>query len=82
MQLGAGSGSVGIAEVRESGLWKADTPYVSGDRFRIAVESGVVRYYKNAVPFYTSLRAPSYPLVANASIFQLAGTIRDATLGD
>jgi hypothetical protein len=81
VRLGPWSGSVGVAEVRESGVWKADTPYGTGDRFRIAVESGVVRYYKNGVPFYTSARLPSSLLVADASILSLGGTIRDATIG-
>ncbi len=78
--LGPWAGSIGVADVRENGVWKADTPYTAGDRFRIAVESGVVRYYKNGVPFYTSSRPPSYPLVADASILSLGGTIRDATM--
>lgn len=35
----------GYAEIRESGVFRARTPYVAGDRFRVAVEDGDVNYY-------------------------------------
>ena len=53
----------GIAEVRESSIYRADTTFVPGDRFRINVESGVVKYYKNGALFYRSGIQPSYPLL-------------------
>ena len=52
----------GTADVRENGLYRnAETSYAPGDKFRIAVASGVVRYYKNGVLFYTSTKAPDLP---------------------
>lgn len=42
--------------------------YQPGDVFRVSVESGVVKYYKNGTVFYTSLVAPTYPLYFNAAI--------------
>jgi hypothetical protein len=80
IRLGPASASTGIADVREKGVWKADTPFVTGDKFRIAVESGVVRYYKNAVPFYTSTKAPAYPLRADIAIFSVGGTIQNGVI--
>jgi hypothetical protein len=43
-------------------------PYRAGDIFRVAVRGGVVRYYRNRVLLTTSTRAPSYPLLLDASI--------------
>ena len=57
-----------FAEVREGGTYKADTPFATGDVFRVAVQSGVVRYSKNGTVFYTSQLAPAYPLVLAAAL--------------
>src|SRR6185369_10899034 len=50
----------GVAEVREANVYKWETPYKSGDLFRISIEGGAVKYYKNGAVFYTSARAVSY----------------------
>ncbi|MDQ5823423.1 MAG: DUF6443 domain-containing protein, partial [Chloroflexota bacterium] len=42
--------------------------YLAGDVFKVAVESGVVKYYKNGTLFRTSAVAPTYPLYFNAAI--------------
>ena len=68
------------AEVRENYAYKADTPYVSGDVFRISVESGVVKYYKNGTVFYTSSKTPSFPLYADAVMTSLNATITNAKM--
>ena len=70
----------GIAEVREANLYKTETPYASGDVFRISVEGGVVKYYKNGTAFYTSARAVSYPLIADTSFIAVGGTIASAVM--
>lgn len=57
--------SAGYAEVRVGGVWKADTPVTTSDRLRIAVESGVVKFYKGASLIHTSNVAPSFPLTAS-----------------
>jgi hypothetical protein len=70
----------GAAEVREKGVYKADTTFVSGDVFRIAVGAGVVNYYKNGTVFYTSAIAPNYPLLASVAINNIGGTISNAVM--
>jgi hypothetical protein len=70
----------GVAEVRESGSYRGDTSFASGDVFRIAVESGAVRYYKNGTLFHTSAVAPVYPLRPDASISALYGTVSSAMI--
>jgi hypothetical protein len=68
------------AEVRENYAYKADTPYVSGDVFRISVESGVVKYYKNGTVFYASTKTPSFPLYADAILCSSSATITNAVI--
>jgi len=70
----------GIAEVRESGTARTTTGFVSGDVFRIAVVSGVVKYYKNGVLFYTSGLAPAYPLLVDSTLVSLNATIANAMI--
>ena len=70
----------GIAEVREAGVFRTDTPFVAGDVFRIAVQSGVVRYSKNGALLYTSAVAPTYPLFFAAALSNLNATIGNAVL--
>ncbi|PYO59002.1 MAG: hypothetical protein DMD83_01065, partial [Candidatus Rokuibacteriota bacterium] len=69
----------GFAEVRENGVYRADTTFVTGDVLRINVQSGVVHYLKNGDVFYTSSAAPSFPLFLAAALADLGATITDAT---
>ncbi len=49
--------------------------YYSNDVFRIAVELGVIKYYKNGVLFYTSLSVPVFPLFVHVSLYDVGATI-------
>jgi hypothetical protein len=69
-----------VAEVREGGTYKADTSFVAGDVFRVAVQSGVVRYSKNGAVFYTSQMAPAYPLVLAAALSNRPSTVSNAMI--
>ncbi len=70
----------GIAEVRESGISRTTTTFVTGDVFRISVQSGVVKYYKNGVLFYTSGLAPAYPLLVDSTLVSLDASISNAVI--
>jgi hypothetical protein len=49
----------GVLEVRESGAYRVETSFSAGDTFRIAIDRGVVTYWKNGALFYTSsVQAP------------------------
>ena len=72
--------ATGVADVRENNAYKAETTYRSGDVFRISVESGVVKYYKNGSVFYTSAKQPGYPLMADASFINVSGTVSNAAI--
>ncbi|MCU1264588.1 MAG: repeat-associated core domain [Acidobacteria bacterium] len=43
--------------------------WTSGDRFRVAVEGGVVKYYKNTTMLYSSSVSPTYPLFVDTSLY-------------
>ena len=70
----------GDASVYENGMYKADVTFASGDIFKIAVNAGVVTYYQNGNVIYTSSIAPSYPLQASVSVFNLGGTVTSAVM--
>jgi len=42
--------------------------YAASDRLRVAVEGGIVKYYRNGVLLYTSTVAPQYPLLVDTSL--------------
>ena len=70
----------GVAEIRENNAYLSETTYTGSDVFRVAVQGGAVKYYKNGVVFYTSGRAPSYPLRVNAVFINLNGTVNGAVI--
>jgi hypothetical protein len=70
----------GYAEVRENNVYRTDTPLVAGDRFKVAVEGGAVKYYKNGVLFYTSTVTPVYPLLVDTSLLSAGATVTNATI--
>jgi hypothetical protein len=81
IDFGIKLGSNGIAEVRENFVYKAETTYVAGDVFRVGIEGGVMKYYKNGVRLYTSSKVPSYPLRADVTFTHLGSTINNAAIG-
>jgi hypothetical protein len=72
--------ATGVAEVRENGAYAGEVKYQSNDLFRIAIEDGQVKYYKNGELFYTSLNAPAYPLVVKASFINLNSRINNIVI--
>ena len=93
--VGLGSGGIGtgpadinfairlqgeVAEVRESGTYRIETPFSAGDRFAIVVSAGVVRYAKNGVVFYTSVSQASYAVRVHAVFFDLNGAISNVAV--
>jgi Big-like domain-containing protein/purple acid phosphatase-like protein len=67
-------------EVYESGVYQSSTSYTTGDVFRIGVENGAVKYYRNGVLFYTSTKAPSYPLYMDTALWSAGATIANAVI--
>jgi hypothetical protein len=71
---------IGLAEVRENGVWKRDTQYAPGTVLRVAVVGGQIQYSKNGVVFYTSTVQPTYPLIVDTSLWSLNATITNAII--
>jgi hypothetical protein len=69
-----------FAEVYENSVWKAGTSYTTGDVFRVAVEGGAVKYFKNGTLFYTSVKAPVYPLLVDTSLWMANATITNVKI--
>lgn len=81
--------SDGTAAMYESGSWVGDfgpsSTYATGDVFRIAVEGGVVKYYKNGLlgdrrnAMFPPV-APTYPLQMDTSLNSMNATISGAVI--
>jgi len=68
------------AEVRESGSYRGEVSFSSGDTLRIAVAGGRVEYSKNGGVFYTSGSGPSYPLLVDTSLFDGNASLTNVTI--
>jgi hypothetical protein len=67
-------------DVRESNVYKTEGRFVDGDVFRVAVEGGGVKYYKNGAVVYSSAAAVAYPLVLDTSLIGAGATLANATM--
>jgi hypothetical protein len=70
----------GRVEVRESGVYRTDTTFATGDILRVAVTGGRVTYLKNGTVLYTSSLAPTYPLLVDTAFLDLGATIANAVI--
>jgi PKD repeat protein len=49
--------------------------YAAGDRLRVSVDGGTVRYLRNGRLLYTSTVAPVYPLLVDTSLYNAGATL-------
>src|SRR4051812_7447346 len=71
----------GIAEVRESNVYRTDVSYAANDRLRIAVVGTTIVYSKNGTAFFTNTNpAITYPLLADTALLTLNATITNAVI--
>lgn len=73
--------SFSVAEVRESNVYRGETPYARGDVFRIAVQGGQVAYYKNGSLFFAGGKQPRFPLRAQVALQSINARIDAASIG-
>jgi hypothetical protein len=72
---------VGRLLVYEKGVYRGEFgAYAGGDRLRIAVVAGAVRYYRNGQLFYTSRVAPAYPLLVDSALYSTGATVKNVVL--
>jgi hypothetical protein len=81
------SGNVRIFENNTSVINQANDTYffgtyMAGDVFRVAIEGGVVKYYRNGTRIHTSTSTEPviYPLFVDTSLNTLGATITNAQL--
>lgn len=68
-------------KIYESGLYKGTFGTLAvSDTVTIAVYGGLVRYYLNTTPVYTSATVPTFPLNLDSSINSLAGRISNVMI--
>ncbi|NEN24749.1 T9SS type A sorting domain-containing protein [Cryomorpha ignava] len=71
----------GGGEIRESGSYKASIGnYYIGDKFKIAIEDGILRYYKNTILLYESTAAPIIPQYVDLAFEQKNAEISDVKI--
>lgn len=82
VDFGLNTTFTGFVAIYEKGVLVANnvSTYVAGDIFRVAVESGVVKYYQNGTLLYTSLAAPVYPLHFDSALNLSGGTVTNAKI--
>ena len=68
------------AWVIEDGVVKAKVKYRANASFRVAVEGGKVKYYKDGNVIYTSANAPVYPLMINASLINTNSSVSNVMI--
>jgi EF hand domain-containing protein len=69
------------ADVVEHGQYQGgDTDYAAGDRFRVAVIGGRVRYMKNNRVVFESRQQPRFPLVFEVAFGTINASLRDARI--
>jgi len=68
----------GLAEVQESGVYRAATTFASGDVFRVTIAGAAVVYTKNHVLIHESALGAPTELRVRASLYSTASTIGGA----
>lgn len=67
--------------IYENGVGRAKLgAYTAGDKLRISVQSGVVRYWVNGSLARTSSLTPNYPLRVDASFYSTGAVVQDAMI--
>jgi len=54
--------------------------YATGDRFRVELSGGSVKYLQNGTLFYTSTQTPLYPLRGDAAAYDPGATLTDIVI--
>jgi len=73
----------GTVQVYESGSLRGTFgTYATSDIFKITIESGVVKYYKNGTVFYISAVAPTLPLLVDVSFYTVGATINNVLVSN
>jgi len=82
VDYGIHSDALGNVLIVEGGTYRGQFgTYVAGDRFRVEIRYGVVRYFRNGQLLYTSGVAPKYPLRVDAELYDPGVAVTDVRVG-
>ena len=71
----------GYLHIYEGGTYMLAGPaYAVGDKLRVSVASGVVKFSRNGTVFYTSRKVAAYPLLLDAAIYTQGSKLGSATI--
>jgi hypothetical protein len=62
-------------EIREAGIYRHEGPFAPSDDFRIAVEGGAVKYFRNGALVYISKVPVAAPLVIDATLVSIGAAV-------
>jgi len=81
INFGISLNSNGTVNVVENGTSQGNPAnYSTGDRFRVELSGGTVKYLQNGALLYSSLLTPQYPLRADAALFDPGATLQDIVI--
>jgi len=67
--------------ITEAGVVRGDFgTFTTGDKLRVAVEGGVVKYRRNGTLLYSSSVAPVYPLLVDTALYSAGATVTNAII--
>jgi hypothetical protein len=73
--------AAGQIQVYEAGsLMGTFGSYATGDKMRVAVTGGIVRYSRNGTVFFTSTKTPAYPLLVDSALYSQNATLNAAVI--
>ena len=67
-------------DIREAGVYQTEGTYAAGDVFKVAVESGQVKYYRNGVLVYTSTGTPAASMVLDTTLVTVGAKVMNAVV--
>src|SRR4029453_13792313 len=66
----------GTLRIYERGVFRGTFgTYQAGDKLRVAVVAGTVRYTRNGTVLYTSTVAPVFPLIVDSALYTPGATL-------
>jgi hypothetical protein len=70
----------GTWDIRENDTYRTGGTNQPGDVFKIAITSGIVKYYRNNTLVYTSTVPPAYPLGVDTTMFNIGSRVSTARI--
>jgi hypothetical protein len=67
-------------DIREGGVYRAEGHFLAGDRFKLSVEAGAVKDYRNGALVFSSAASPEFPLVFDVAMLSASASLGGATL--